>query len=1189
MQPLELTVADLLQAPVKTCGGGKNNQNNCGIVTATKSTQLFALDARTGQLVWPGEGDAPPSDPAEPPTSTEIGTTSTVLLQREDVLIQQLSTDSGQLVWNVTWGSVQALDFDDGPRPAVTSGGNMDYHQDPWNPSTLALTSSLPSVIFGPDGTTLTAVSRTTGQVLWTRSLDTVVSAVFGLQDLWKPLDVWEDTSGSSASEDDLANTMALESTATSTNAPPSDTIPKPPTFWWKPPPWMLLWQEKVQSEVPPSIRPPTSYYSDRAGAGTHGTWPAHDSFPTFFLLPHSHVHTTPSTPLLPTTATATSFAKVASTSSSISFPSASPTAMDVLEHEHTSALNQQPSLFWFQPYYHQYNWRQGVFLTWTGIGSICIVTLAVAGLIFRYLYLHKKNKWMHLLQRTLLAASANLATGNDDESTKNTNKSSSSGTRTNPSGGNLSQSIHRPLSLQRSNSLPHPFLLQQMQQSISFPPPMPSSSKRRMRSESLQVFHTSDGRMLDDKERAQLLLSVQEGTRTSPDKSSAGSVPGILPRADSFPTTPPISKEVKKVAAGSLRTSTTKESSVTTPQKQDVAFLIDGIPLIRYSRYASEFVQVVPLGKGGFGTVFRCKNVLDGREYAIKKVSLKYTTGLPLVEFRQHLQRTLREVKSLALLDHKNIVRYYTAWLEQESTDQNSSKQNQQRQSSSKIADASQRWTDASEYLFPRGGVSIVGSSSWTPTTDLRSAIQRKEFESNRQYQENCLPLGGKIPDALDDYGFTFDRGSEDKVTSEEEKENRGPIHLPLPSYNDHEYSSYSSRDSVESSIDDAPYQQTDNRTESQDNVSMSSSNPQQTGQENPPKKSTSSEHQETTAQQGQNSSTQPTTPPSIMVQHILYIQMQFCSQKTLADFLGNPQARGSSGGGDEINIPYALSLFLQIAQGVEHVHVQGLIHRDLKPNNCFIDDSGVVKVGDFGLSRESSNENRIIEEDKDWNDSNNNSGDNCPNNCEITAGVGTRSYASPEQMQGSDYDASTDIYSLGIILFELCFPMYTGMERTIVLSKLRNHIFPDQWLESIEPSFPKLHTLLQSMISNCPSDRPSAGTVVRIIQSILEGFTISSLDKHSEGTILLRVEAKPREDVLRHIMELVKHAAEPDCIEILQYGLRGGTNKAIMEFAITSSTCMDHSLLGKTLVQRLEASEEVLLIRQLLATNYT
>jgi serine/threonine protein kinase len=99
-----------------------------------------------------------------------------------------------------------------------------------------------------------------------------------------------------------------------------------------------------------------------------------------------------------------------------------------------------------------------------------------------------------------------------------------------------------------------------------------------------------------------------------------------------------------------------------------------------------------------------------------------------------------------------------------------------------------------------------------------------------------------------------------------------------------------------------------------------------------------------------------------------------------------------------------------------------QGLIHRDLKPNNCFIDDSGAVKVGDFGLSRESSDPNNREEADTELKNP------TVIDNSDITAGVGTRSYASPEQMKGgSEYDSSTDIYSLGIILFELCYPMYT------------------------------------------------------------------------------------------------------------------------------------------------------------------
>ena len=162
--------------------------------------------------------------------------------------------------------------------------------------------------------------------------------------------------------------------------------------------------------------------------------------------------------------------------------------------------------------------------------------------------------------------------------------------------------------------------------------------------------------------------------------------------------------------------------------------------------------------------------------------------------------------------------------------------------------------------------------------------------------------------------------------------------------------------------------------------------------------------------------------------------------------------------------------------------------------------------------------------------------------------------------------------------------------MERTIVLSKLRNHIFPEHWIESVQSSFPTLHSLLESMLSTNPSDRPTAMIVVSRIKNILEGFTISSIDKHHHETaILLRVEAKPREDVLRHTMDLVKEAACPDLIEIVQYGLRGGTNKAVMEFAVVSSGGKDHATLGDSLVDRLGNQEEILLIRQVSGSKYS
>ena len=173
--------------------------------------------------------------------------------------------------------------------------------------------------------------------------------------------------------------------------------------------------------------------------------------------------------------------------------------------------------------------------------------------------------------------------------------------------------------------------------------------------------------------------------------------------------------------------------------------------------------------------------------------------------------------------------------------------------------------------------------------------------------------------------------------------------------------------------------------------------------------------------------------------------------------------------------------------------------------------------------------------------------------------------------------------------------------MERNIVLSKLRNHIVPDQWLETVAVDFPKLQSLLLSMISNKPEDRPTAQAVVQRIQSILEGFTISSLDKRDyEGSILLRVEIMFRENGLHQTMDLLRQAALPNLIDVVQYGLRSSSNKgpmkSIMEFAIVprpqqpeDAPERSRTSIGELLVKTLSENPQVLLIRQVSASKYT
>ncbi len=76
-------------------------------------------------------------------------------------------------------------------------------------------------------------------------------------------------------------------------------------------------------------------------------------------------------------------------------------------------------------------------------------------------------------------------------------------------------------------------------------------------------------------------------------------------------------------------------------------------------SRYLEDFIEICRLGKGGFGTVFKAQNKLDGRHYAIKKIKFSSV-------YSSRYQRIVREVKSLACMDHQNIVRYNAAWVEE-------------------------------------------------------------------------------------------------------------------------------------------------------------------------------------------------------------------------------------------------------------------------------------------------------------------------------------------------------------------------------------------------------------------------------------------------------------------------------------------------------------------------------------------
>jgi serine/threonine protein kinase len=619
-------------------------------------------------------------------------------------------------------------------------------------------------------------------------------------------------------------------------------------------------------------------------------------------------------------------------------------------------------------------------------------------------------------------------------------------------------------------------------------------------------------------------------------------------------------SSSASKELDGTLALVPTTTTQVRTPSNSTGASPWQGIPLVQYSRYASEFKEVAALGRGGFGTVFQCQNALDGRDYAIKKVSIRGNSTDQ--SFQSKLQRVLREVKILAVLDHPNIVRYYTAWLELEDhvsllpdeSEQGTHTMTRCYSSSLLTNDAAalQLGHSAARRHSRAGGYNPYSSSGWNDQSINSNSVASVSEEPSMSYGRS-RPHFYNRPKFHDDDFIYFEDSSKENSCIEPDN----PMVDPIPEQRQSVIKGVNER-KTSSKVEFSDMQKEDESVFTQRDSTIISP-PEQ---HNKPSTSNPVEEVDDTA------TDLPSTPTGFSVRHTLYIQMQLCSQKTIADFLTDKIARQGHASVGSIDVPKALRTFLQIALAVQHVHAQGLIHRDLKPSNCFMDETGSVKVGDFGLSRESSSDRdegglTLIESSRDM----------LVIGDDHTAGVGTRSYASPEQMSGSDYDSSTDVYSLGIILFELCYPMYTGMERNICLSKLRQQEFPYEWQDNIGHAFPTLQDLIQTMLNLSPSSRPTAVAVANHIQSLMGEFTILSLDNQPD-LLLLRVEAADRDDVLPHTLRLLREAGP---VEVVQYGLRSSHQvdkpTSILEFALRSS------LNGQTLLSHLQQYPEIYL----------
>jgi len=163
---------------------------------------------------------------------------------------------------------------------------------------------------------------------------------------------------------------------------------------------------------------------------------------------------------------------------------------------------------------------------------------------------------------------------------------------------------------------------------------------------------------------------------------------------------------------------------------------------------------------------------------------------------------------------------------------------------------------------------------------------------------------------------------------------------------------------------------------------------------------------------------------------------------------------------------VPEALSVTKAVATALEYAHAKGLIHRDIKPANIMTQANGIVKLTDFGIAQD-VDATRLT----------------------VTGGiVGTADFMSPEQAEGRRVTRKSDIYSLGVCLYEMLTGRLPFVGKTY-LDVIRAHRFsiPDS-VRSVNPAVPgRLARLVESMMEKDPEKRiSSAGEVIAAMNAM-------------------------------------------------------------------------------------------------------
>jgi serine/threonine protein kinase len=193
--------------------------------------------------------------------------------------------------------------------------------------------------------------------------------------------------------------------------------------------------------------------------------------------------------------------------------------------------------------------------------------------------------------------------------------------------------------------------------------------------------------------------------------------------------------------------------------------------------------------------------------------------------------------------------------------------------------------------------------------------------------------------------------------------------------------------------------------------------------------------------------------------------------------EFVEGTDLAGRMENGPPLTLREVLRIVRQVADALDYAHRQGIVHRDIKPSNILLDTAGRVKVADFGIAKVTGQSTELT-----------------------MAGsvMGSPQYLSPEQIRGDDLDGRSDIFSLGVALYELLSgkrPFEGETITTLVYQILHKEPPPVSALRSIPP---RLEQLLRNILAKDREERTAtAGQVAEELAAIereLDDETLSA-----------------------------------------------------------------------------------------------